>query len=405
MIMRRLIIVSVLLVILPVVLIAQMPISQEAKLITTTAAGELEIEASGIYRSPAPSSSDRMSDIRRQGEARATEDAKRAAVYFAIFSGPNPILKTADERRSLEEMANSFFSMSNINSFVTYESNILTSQYINKDAGMRISKLIRVNPSRLEENLRSLRVVDRTSEITASIGNPEILILPKVQPGQNAQTYANVGRNSDVNNIIERYLTRRQFKVKIPQQAEVGRALTDTQLMLMGRNDDYAYKLALVIGADIYFEYDYNNSGGQHNIAIRVMIAATGDAQGTEIARGSNLETVVEEALSLALKSTMAYWATVAQKGAPFRLTIKTNGHDRDDVVDGLSDVFKGLVKERRVIQSTPETVEYFISVDRSQWEDYEDFGRELRRKFRSTSNLRLSTLTTTRSLILYEVN
>ena len=72
------------------------PVSKEAKLIERVNSSESLIEATGKFMSKEKKERKAKKDVDENGVTRATNDAKKAAVYFILFGGTDPMINTTN---------------------------------------------------------------------------------------------------------------------------------------------------------------------------------------------------------------------------------------------------------------------------------------------------------------------
>ena len=84
-------------------LFAQMPESKEATLIEAVSSSEWLIEATGKYTSPEKKEKKAKKDVDKNGVTKATDDAKKAVVYFVLFGGTDPLISSSQERQKFDE--------------------------------------------------------------------------------------------------------------------------------------------------------------------------------------------------------------------------------------------------------------------------------------------------------------
>ena len=78
------------------------PVSKEAKLIERVNSSESLIEATGKFISKEKKEKKAKKDVDANGMSKATKDAKKAAVYFILFGGTDPMINTTQERQAFD---------------------------------------------------------------------------------------------------------------------------------------------------------------------------------------------------------------------------------------------------------------------------------------------------------------
>jgi len=151
--MKRMFILS-LIAMLTMVLLASGPVSKEAYLIQSYTNGDVEIRAVGIYNSSASSASKKKADVKKNGIALATEDAKKAAVYYLLHSAQDPILQDGEARSRFITHGDFIYEPASLDRIVTYVNpdNSYTVP-LNNGQGQKITKVMRVNRDRVVSDL------------------------------------------------------------------------------------------------------------------------------------------------------------------------------------------------------------------------------------------------------------
>jgi len=150
-----------LMTILAVTLLASEPVSKEANIIQRYANGDVEIQAVGIYNSSASSTSKKKTDIKNNGIAKATEDAKKAAIYYLIHSAPDPILVDGEARARFTTRGSFIFEPASLNRLVTYVNpDNSYAVKLNNDTTQKITKIMRVNRNAIIRDLTNAGIFE-----------------------------------------------------------------------------------------------------------------------------------------------------------------------------------------------------------------------------------------------------
>ena len=102
-----------------------MPESKEATLIEAVSSSEWLIEATGKYNSPQTKKKKAKKDVDKNGVARATDDARKAAIYFILFGGTDPLISSTQERQQFDKNESFYFDMSNVSRYIAWEESAL----------------------------------------------------------------------------------------------------------------------------------------------------------------------------------------------------------------------------------------------------------------------------------------
>ena len=95
-------------------LFSQMPLSKEATLIEQVSSSEWLLEATGKYMSSEKRERKAKKDVDKNGVAKATEDAKKAAVYYVLFGGTDPLIQSPQERQKFDKYESFYFDRSKV---------------------------------------------------------------------------------------------------------------------------------------------------------------------------------------------------------------------------------------------------------------------------------------------------
>lgn len=404
---------------------ADMPISKQAVFIEASSSAEVMLEATGVYKSNEKSKRAKRRDVDKYGVSRATDDAKKSAVYYVLFSGTDPLLRTSEERTNFENHSSYFFDMANVSRYINYEDDNLKSK-VKLDDGqvLRISKVVKVNKENIIRDLQNFKIIERREDIAAAVGFPQIMVIPEVKEGENpVELLKNDNLIKHAASVIESHLTAKQYEVIVPQQLEVLNTLNDAQQIIVNRQEDIAYKLALAIGSDVYITFagTYEDAGygtKRYAMIVRAYETTTGRLLGTETgySQGRKGETTlsIEEAMNDAvnnvLSRVLAYWSADASNGIQYKLVISINpAYSEDDIMD-IQDIFMDTVDEisKRYKENiaTNQTLDYLIWCDVEQYPNSRSVFRDLRRKFNSSAyGAKLSTININRKMILLKID
>ncbi len=404
---------------------ANIPTSKQAVFVEASSSAEVMLEATGIYNSTERSKRAKIKDVDDNGVRKATEDAKRSAVYFLLYSGTDPLLRTQDERTRFEHHTSYFFDMANVSRYITYEDDKLKTRVkLDDGQGLRISKVVKVNRESIIRDLENFKIIERRQEISAAIGYPQLMVIPEVKKGESP---IDLLRNDPLirhaASVIESHLTAQQYEVIVPQQAEVLNTLNEAQQMLGDRQDDIAYKLALSIGSDVYITFagSYEDAGygtKRYAMIVRAFETTTGRLLGTETGysqgRKGEASISIEEAMNAAINNVLSrvltYWSSDAQNGIQYKLVINISSTYSDDDIMDIQDTFMDAVaqisKRYRENIATSQTLDYLIWCDPDKYSSSRIVFRDLRRIFNSSAyGAKLSTININRKMILLKID
>jgi hypothetical protein len=339
---------------------AQLPESREVVFVETFSSSEVSLKAKGIGKE--------VED--------AENDARKAAVYFVLYGGTDPLLQTEEEKRNFQKIEGDFFNLANINSYITFFGNEMLSRVRLRD-GVKVEKFVRVNKEKLAQDLAKRGIIASRADLAEAIGNPVIMVLPEVPRGQSPiealQTDSELKKGAEV---IESYLTARKYTVEVPEQRQVISELAEAQANLKNMETDIAYQLALTIGADIYITYNVQiekgTFGNKASVGCRAFETTTGRLLGTETGfsperPSTATAALIEEAMNSAIDKTLsridAYWKQDLERGQQYKLIFRIVGDYKDlfEISDAIEDVLKKFSANTRQIAVTDRTLDYVI--------------------------------------------
>ncbi len=328
------------------------PLSKQATFIESTSTGESMIRATG-----------KGCDIES-----ATLDAKRAALWFVLYSGDRPILKTPEEKAKAKPVVEEI--LKNPDQYIRWQSDVKDKKY--EGAYVLLTYLFKVDVNGLKEKLQSAGVIKNVEEIAEEIGLPSIAVIPVQSNKEGIKTAITT---------FQEYLQDRDFEVFIPEAGAKVNEIVKKVTMLEGKVDPY-YALALQLGSDVYVKVDVNVSKeykyGQTFTKAVVMATAYETATGKQIGSSTGysperavslVDAVVEEAAHDAADKITSQikksWIKEAKKGKPFKVVVISSEENFSKVDEAMYfGVFKKL--SRRPIKrlaSGKNTISYLVYI------------------------------------------
>jgi hypothetical protein len=308
------------------------PFSKQVTFIESTSTGESMVRATGKGCSL----------------KEATLDAKKAAIWYLLYAGDKPILKTPEEKSKAQYIVSQI--LSNPDLYIRYQSDIKDKRY--EDPYILATYIFKVDVNALTDKLVKAGVIAPVEEIAEEIGLPTIAVIPEKQaPGiRTAVT------------VFQEYLQDRDFEVYVPEQNTVVNNIIKKVATLEGNVDPY-YTTALQLGADVYVrvnvevgeEYKYGRSFKKATVAVTAFETATGKQIGATTGYSperdvSSVDAVVEEAAHDAADKITSQikksWIKELKKGHPFKIVVLTSEEEMNQVDQALYfGVFKKLTK------------------------------------------------------------
>ena len=360
------------------------PESKQATIIDASSSTEVIIEATGIYTSPEKRKRRKRKDIRKNGIERASLDARKAALYFLLYSGTDPLLSTEEEKQAFESIQSTFFTSETISKFITYEDALPKSKtLLNKDTAVRIVKQVKINRELLKKHLETSKILTPKEDILDIIGNPTIMVIPRPPKDSTPLTFLEENQTAKHGaGVIEALLTARQYNIIIPQQQASVSELSKSLYSHHNESIDLAYQLALSIGSDIYIDYEITSAEGEfettkYSVAIRAFETTTGRLLGAETgysqARKGDKYVSIEESMLEAINNVMNrvlnYWKNDLKKGIQYKVIVQINqenlsSNEIETIQDALFDSIESVSKKSKENIVTNKTLDYILWCD-----------------------------------------
>ncbi|RAP38814.1 hypothetical protein DID80_01785 [Candidatus Marinamargulisbacteria bacterium SCGC AAA071-K20] len=402
--MKRLLLISAILLLSSFSLNASnLPVSRQATLLEASSSSELYLEATGFYYTEKKFR--KKADVKKFGVGRAIEDAKKAAIYYLLYGGTDPILSSEKELNHFKFLEDGFFESNNINLFITYEdARPQKTVLLNKGTGVKVILDLKVDKSKLLKTLEDEGVVVAKETLLDIVGNPFIMVLPQLSKGETvADALENSNDNRHTAGVIQSFLTAKQYDVLVPDQKNFVNNLTEQQLSLVGKADDTSYQLALSIGSDVYIDYTVTFTKSSYDtkqaaVSIRAFETTTSRLLGAETGysetRNGNDMVSIEEAVLDAMTNVMNrihnYWERDLERGVQYKviLTLPKDLTDSDikeklseKYLDTLEDI-ADTVKENTTGSHTIDTT---VWVSPSKFESSRNLYKGIREDFESS--------------------
>ncbi len=315
-----------------------LPVSREARIKETVSANEVSVYAIGI-----------AGGAKKYRETTAIMDARKAAVYYLLYSGSDPILRKDSDRLKFKPMEQGFFESQNIAKYIAFESPDFTQRVaIDQKTRLKVEKLFTVNVGRLKDDLTTLNVLEATRAIASDIGWPNVMVIPEVAAGQDPLVILSSDpAAAQAAAVIEGYLTARSYDAAVPQQSALLGGMSGQMSALSGIADDPQYKLALGLGSDVYITYKVDvahrsvggTNVGKASATVRAFETSTARLLGTETGYSQErpdldaplIEEAIKDAIDKVLTRIDSYWKDDRLRGLQYRVIVKVTGEfDRD---------------------------------------------------------------------------
>ncbi len=400
------------------------PRSREAVLVESTGPAEVLVLATGIGTAK-PNWLGRVDQ--KKLTASAELDARRAAVWFVLLGGSDPMLTTSQEKEAFEKIAEEFFRADNIQRYIAWEaSDFEQRRKIEGGKKLRIKKAFKINKRIIREDLVKQGVLKAREEITDTLGLPFLMVIPEAPKGKAPLDLLSTDPNlKKAAEVIESYLTARRYDVVVPEQGAELEELTLAVQELKGEPEDPAYLLALSIGADIYLTYNVQISSRRIGsrtvkkavVGVRAFESTTARLLGTEtgysVERPTMDAVVIEEAVNDAVDKVLArinaYWKDDLQQGIRYKLVIQISQEfdqdEAEDIIFQLEDLLGEISNKTKEIALTDYTLDILAWCAPEKYSKatslYRDLKRAVRRKI---SGVRLVRTSLNKKLLLLKM-
>jgi len=394
---------------------SNMPVSKEAVFIETYSPTEVTIKAKGI----APKGFFTSDIAAVEG---AENDARKSAVLFVLQGMTDALLTTEQEKNAFAAIQEGFFNLDNINTYITYMGNDLISRVNTKD-GLKIEKLIRVNKEKLAADLVVKGILKGREALAESIGNPSIMVIPDFKKGESPiqllQTNPLLKKGAE---IIESYLTARKYDVLVPEQQANLEDLNKGQQQLGGREEDYAYQLALSVGSDVYITYNVSiepvSMGRKAVVGCRAFETTTARLLGTETGYSPSrpsapdaalVEEGMKDAIDRVLARIASYWKDDMTRGVQYKLVVSIGSGFSEDKTEEIQFAFQDAVqvvaKKSKENIVTKQTLDYLIWCDVNKFDKTSKVYREVKKVFDKANLGTLRQVNINRKMILLKID
>jgi hypothetical protein len=384
---------------------SNLPLSKQASFVEAYSPAEVTIKATGLGRK----------------DKGALVDLKKAAVYFVLFLGTDPVLNSPEAKRAFEDVAETFFEPENVMNYIAWEANKVESsvqtRLANKKKGRKITKMVRVNKKRIIDDLVAREVVASRAELAEAVGLPFVMVIPETPAGQtplqvfDADALARHGAA-----VIESYLTSRKYDVVVPRASEQINNLNAMQAEIKGAEEDIGYQLALALGSDVYIVFSPAVDGGKATAIVKAYETTTARLLGTETGYSENrpgtpAEALVEEAINDAIDKVLSritsYWREDVKNGSQYRLVFQMTGDfdidEAEEIQFEISDLFDEAFSRSKENIVTDKRMDYLVWATRDEFKKASKIYRYFKRELEDMATVRRITLN--RKLLVLSVS
>ena len=394
------------------------PRSKEASYLETSDPGIVMIRATGIgidkrHKKPKARTLDKSANL----------DARRAAVWFVLYGGSDPLLRTESSKSLFLDYQKEFFYKKNITPFIAWEADYYDSRTrIGKK--LKITKSIKVNRRILTEELVKRGILTDKDDIMARIGRPTIMVLPEkkndISQIDLLKTDSNLKKGAEV---IESYLSADNYEVVIPEQQETVMQMADAQFAVSGHEDDFSYLLALSVGSDVYITYTVdiskqklgNTTLKKASVGCRAYETTTARLLGAETGysptRNTSDAVLIEEAMKDAIDKVilrvLSYWEKELINGIQYKLIVKVStDFDKDEsekILFSINDLITNTSSVTKENIFSDFTLDMNVWCDAKKVKSSTDLYRKLKQNYDGNGNLKKEIIS--KKLILLQIN
>jgi hypothetical protein len=369
------------------------PLSREVSFVEAYSSSEVTLKSSGLG----------------EGSSDAIKDLKKAAIWYLLEGGTDPILTQEMDKSVFKSIEKDFYKQSNIAKFITWEASKVTGlvklKLPNGDRGVKLTKMIRINKSLLVQDLVEKRVIKSQDDLSEAAGMPTIMVIPDAPEGQAPLDVLSKNELAKhASGVIESFLTAKKYDVIVPSASEQINNLVNLTSEVKSNDEDLSYQIALSVGSDIYLTYSGEVKGGKASVVVKAFETTTGRLLGTETGYsktrpGAPMPPLVEEAINDAINNVLqrinSYWNDDLKKGMQYKLIVQVGGsiapEDRENAqfeVQDAIEVMFGKFKENIV---TDKTLDYLVWAPSDEFASSSSIYRQLKRKVRATDLQRVS--------------
>ncbi|OQY10835.1 MAG: hypothetical protein B6I28_00145 [Fusobacteriia bacterium 4572_132] len=382
---------------------SNLPISKEASIMENTSSAEVLMKGTGVYKSGEKSKRKIKKDISANGNKNAINDAKKATIYYLLYGGTDPILSNNEEKNRFKSLEEKYFSMDNINKYISYESSSFAKKVtIDGGKGIKVTKEFKINKNLLMKDLENDGVIIKKETLADKLGNPFIMTIPVTKKGENPIDILSKDKDAKhMSAVIESYLTAKQYDVVVPEAQAQMNMLNSAQIGLSDAEEDFSYQLALSVGSDIYITYsgeleDAGYGTKQYAVNVKAYETTTARLLGTETGyskgREGNVKVSIEEAVNDAMNNVLArinnYWEADLKKGIQYKVIVNISSEYEEDEVEDIQfdiiDIIEKISKKSKENIVSSNVVDYLIWVSPEDYASSSKVYRAIKKEFRN---------------------
>jgi len=330
---------------------ACLPKSRQASFFESTYTGETMVRATG----------------KGYSVEEAVEDSKKAAIWFLMFAGEKPLLKSIEAKNNIKSVQCRIFDHSD--QYIRWQSDIKSKKKVGSFTFVDI--LFRIDIKGLSDFLITQSIIESVEEISSDIGLPSIAVLAQ--------------KDDSINNtaisVMKEYLLDRDYEVFINEGHSQTDSIIDKVSSLIDSDTDKFYSMALKLGSDVYIKIkDIKLSKGSASGVSIKKVSLMADAYETVTnkqlgatsgsspeRRISSYEPLVKEATHMTADKIISQiqkcWIKQSKSGKPFKLSIFTSPDNKSLVERDMYSALKKMTNKIKILASGKNQISYLAYI------------------------------------------
>jgi len=202
----------------------------------------------------------------------ATNDAKKAAIWFLLNAGTKPLLKTKAEKRAMNSLEETLYK--DVGKYIRNTSELKSKSKTNGGKTTVVKVVVKVDIQMLTDFLVDNEVIQSSEDVADDVGLPAISIVAATSSAD-----ADIAKNT-----LGEYLSDRDYEVSVVEQSGKLSGIANKLSKLSGSSDP-AYAWALEAGSEIYVEMKVSLQSGNVSGVDTKKVSVTAKAFETSTAR------------------------------------------------------------------------------------------------------------------------
>ncbi|MCL1946178.1 MAG: DUF6175 family protein [Chitinivibrionia bacterium] len=367
---------------------SNLPVSREASLVEQYSSSEVSLKATGFGKKP----------------ENAREDLKKAAIWFTLYNGTDPLLNSEQAKTAFEAIQESFFGSAS--NYITFEATSTISSIkakVNGVQGFKVTKNVRVNQAAIRTELENKGVLLSKDALSSKVGGlPFLMVIPETPQGQTPLDVFNTNPLArQAAGVIESYLTAKKYDVVVPRAAEQLNDLASIQAELKGADTDISYQLSLALGADVYITFSGSVENNKATVVVKAFETTTARLLGTETGYsqprpGASAQALVEEAINPAIAAVLSritsYWQDDIKRGSQYKIIFNVvgsfAGRQLQDMQFAVSEAIEDMFSSFKENIVTDQTMDFVVWAKNEEYSRASSIHRDLAKRLSDVTNV-----------------